>query len=401
MKIKFYGRVFVGLIIISLFILPIFTYAQKQKIRVVVENASIRSKPSMESEVIGTSSEGIVFEVEKKIGEWYEIKFASRVGVMITGYIHEMLVELEREVPEPERRVAPPPRKEAVQPPPPPQFARRPREFKRFNIFLYALIPIYSLSETTEWSDSWSFQYLSRVNEGGKVTLDNREMGGGGVGLVFMFTKNFGIEGRLDTMGGNVWNTSSFYVDWTWSAAVGGGTYSEDFTYDSIEGEVDMSPISINLYARFPMGRNFIPYVSGGLTFFIGNFVAETDMGDAASWYFMTWPYETQYVDWFTYKYWIGDPLNGIGGNIGAGLAMHLSRTFSINMETRYFIGPTKSFKWEIERGREYWSLNHNFQAPDDFLDWAEELMSEVPVKVKTSFPSINIGLNIGFNFGI
>jgi len=358
MTTKFYGRAFVSLIIISLFILPTFTHAQKQKIRVVVEHATIRLKPNMESEVIGTPPVGSVFDAEKKIGEWYEVRFASRVGVMLTGYVHEMFVELEKEVPKPERRVAPPPRREAVQPPPPPpQFPRRPEEFKQFSIFLSGNIPIYSQSVTTDWSDSWSYQYLSSVNEEGTVTLDSKQsIPGFGGGFVFMFTQNFGIEGRIDFMSGKVENTASYYyVDWTWSAAAGGGSWSEELStddgdYDVTQKKMWLMPISINLHARFPVDTNFIPYISGGLSIFTGKFSAATDMGSAGSWYFEDWPDWEQYIDWFTFQYTIEEKINGIGGNIGAGLAIQLSPGVSVNMEARYFIGPTKSFAWVLER---------------------------------------------------
>jgi len=403
MKIKFYGRAFVSLVIISLFILPTFTHAQKQKIRVVVENATIRLKPNMENEVIGTPPVGSVFEAERKIGEWYEIRFASRVGVTLTGYVHEMFVELEKEVPKPERRVAPPPRREAVQPPPPPPpFPRRPEEFKRFSIFLSGNIPIYSQSVTTDWSDSWSWQYLSSVDEGGSVTLDSKSsIPGFGGGFVVMFTQNFGIEGRIDYMSGKVENSADYYVDWTWSAAAGGGSWSEELStedgdYDVTQKTMRLMPISINLYARFPTDTNFIPYVSGGLSIFTGEFSAATDMGDSASWYYEILPWWYQYIDWFTYQYTIEEKINGIGGNIGAGLAIQLSPGVSVNMEARYFIGPTKSYEWVLER-RTYETLDYGFEGSDNFLDYAEELMNESPVEVKTSFPSFNIGVRIEF----
>jgi hypothetical protein len=37
-----------------------------------------------------------VFEVREKVGEWYRVDFMSKVGVLVTGYIHEMFVEEDR-----------------------------------------------------------------------------------------------------------------------------------------------------------------------------------------------------------------------------------------------------------------------------------------------------------------
>lgn len=402
MKTKFYRKAFVSLIIILLFILPTFTHAQKRKIRVVVEHATIRLKPNMESEVIGTPPVGSVFDAERKIGEWYEVRFESRVGVTLTGYVHEMFVELEKEVLKPKGRVAPPTRREPVQPPPPPQFPRSPEEFKRFSIFLSGNIPIYSQSVTTDWSDSWGWEYLSVVNEEGTVTLDSKQsIPGFGGGFVFMFTQNFGIEARIDFMSGKVENTASYYVDWTWSpGADGGGGWAELSTdegdYDVTKKTMRLMPASINLYARFPVDSNLIPYISGGLSIFTGKFSAATDMGSAGSWYYEIYPDWEQYIDWFTFQYTIEEKINGIGGNLGAGLAIQLSPGVSVNMEARYFIGPDKSFTWVLERNT-YRSVDFYFEASDDFLNYAEELMKEVPVEVKTSFPSFNLGVIINF----
>jgi hypothetical protein len=80
-------------LIIAIFILPFIGRAEEQKVKVVVEKASIRLEPSMESEIIASPDVGTIYDVEKKIGEWYEIKFYSKIGVLITGYIHQMFVE--------------------------------------------------------------------------------------------------------------------------------------------------------------------------------------------------------------------------------------------------------------------------------------------------------------------
>jgi hypothetical protein len=74
------------------------TEAGTQKIRVAVEDATIRSAPDMTSRVIDTPAFGSVFDVREKVGEWYRVDYLSRVGVVVTGYVHEMFVEEEREI---------------------------------------------------------------------------------------------------------------------------------------------------------------------------------------------------------------------------------------------------------------------------------------------------------------
>jgi opacity protein-like surface antigen len=88
-----YGMLVMSIFVIALFISPVCTRADTQKITVMVQNASIRLKPDMGSEVIGEPSIGTMFETVQKVGSWYEIKYRTEIGVMITGYIHEMFVQ--------------------------------------------------------------------------------------------------------------------------------------------------------------------------------------------------------------------------------------------------------------------------------------------------------------------
>lgn len=98
MKNKIKGKIFP--IFIFLLVLPAIVHAQKQTIEVVVEKAEIRAEPNMKAEIIETPSVGSIFEVERKAGDWYEIKFTSKLGITFTGYIHKKYVKVLGEVPE-------------------------------------------------------------------------------------------------------------------------------------------------------------------------------------------------------------------------------------------------------------------------------------------------------------
>jgi opacity protein-like surface antigen len=74
---------------------PGFVLAQKQKIKVTTEGATIRVKPDAASEVMAAPEVGTVYEVEAKIEDWFEIKITTDLGVTVTGYIHSMYVETE------------------------------------------------------------------------------------------------------------------------------------------------------------------------------------------------------------------------------------------------------------------------------------------------------------------
>ncbi|MDD8030480.1 MAG: SH3 domain-containing protein [Acidobacteriota bacterium] len=64
------------------------------RIRVVTEQANIRVKPDIGSEMIFQVPQGTELEAEKKEGEWYLVNFDKPDGSKGRGYVHESLVEV-------------------------------------------------------------------------------------------------------------------------------------------------------------------------------------------------------------------------------------------------------------------------------------------------------------------
>lgn len=108
------GKIKTVLILTCMMLIFAIAYADIIKIKIVAENASIRFKPDIMSDVIETVPVGKEFEAEEKIGEWFKIKFSSRLGVLITGYIHERFVKVESEAIEPEKKAIQKPEKPVV-----------------------------------------------------------------------------------------------------------------------------------------------------------------------------------------------------------------------------------------------------------------------------------------------
>jgi hypothetical protein len=94
------------------------------RVKVIIDNANVRSRPELEADILEIVAKGAVFEVIEKTGPWYAIKWGTdESGKTITGYIHESMVELiGGAVPE----LQPAPEPPAAEPPPPP--ARKPSE---------------------------------------------------------------------------------------------------------------------------------------------------------------------------------------------------------------------------------------------------------------------------------
>jgi len=66
----------------------------KFKVKVVTEQANIRIKPDIGSEMLLQVPEGTELEAEKKEGEWFLVIFEKADGTRARGYVHESLVEV-------------------------------------------------------------------------------------------------------------------------------------------------------------------------------------------------------------------------------------------------------------------------------------------------------------------
>ena len=110
-----------GFIVLAL---PCFAQIPRQ-VKVIIDNANIRSKPELNAELLDIASKGALFEVIEKAGDWYAIKLGEdQGGSAVYGYIHVSMVEQigvtglkPQAVREPEP--APPP--QVQEPAPPPQ----------------------------------------------------------------------------------------------------------------------------------------------------------------------------------------------------------------------------------------------------------------------------------------
>lgn len=62
-------------------------------VKVKVATANVRAKPDLMAPVISRASQGALFEVQNKIGTWYEIQVVDNAGNIVTGYINQDVVE--------------------------------------------------------------------------------------------------------------------------------------------------------------------------------------------------------------------------------------------------------------------------------------------------------------------
>jgi len=96
---KLRKKIILPFVLLAILLLIGNAEAAKFKLRVTVTAANIRLKPSLESNVISKAPRGATLNAEEKIGEWYKIKLPpDEQGIVLTGYIHQSIVEVVEEI---------------------------------------------------------------------------------------------------------------------------------------------------------------------------------------------------------------------------------------------------------------------------------------------------------------
>lgn len=91
---KTVGVLIIIVLVVGLFSLSLQAQVKKFRVRVVTEQANIRVKPDISSEMLFQIPEGTELEAEKKEGEWFLVVFDRADGTKGRGYVHESLVEV-------------------------------------------------------------------------------------------------------------------------------------------------------------------------------------------------------------------------------------------------------------------------------------------------------------------
>jgi opacity protein-like surface antigen len=378
-------------VLIGALALPLL--AQGTKVKVVVENASLRLKPSLDSEAIEESIPlNTVLTSDNKVGEWYEVKYESQVGVTLIGYIHEMYVEvLVEEAAQPPAQEAERPRLREARPPEP----LLPAEYgqKKMEIFLGGGLGFGSLLNS---STDYEYHFgkvgvLDYMDEEGQVNHSAGGPPGLGFSLANFFSGGFGLRLRVDfNFSQNLTGDSSYSVNWKfWDR----GPDTEPDQWD-LTGSLSIIPVSLNAVYKFDLGK-FSPYISAGPTFFLAKLKIDTTIGLADTWTFEEGGTLWRTIDYFAIPAYVDQSLNGIGFNFGAGLDVALSPNFGLTLDMAYFIKGNTEVAWSFRPGSYdanidpnwYWELSQ--EDLDIILDYIP------PLTVKQSFFKILVGLKI------
>lgn len=363
------ARALIGFILVFLLVCPFSVQAQTQKIRVVVKNASIRLSPSMDSEVLRKPNIGAVFDVVKKVDEWYEVKFTSTVGVEITGYIHEMFVELMQTEVVPEREPE-------IRQPVEVEVQREPPAYPKSEVMLSFRYPFgYSLNETSVYSTTWGpYVELQSVSE--SVSIGHQLKGPLGFGVAFnqLLFGGLGIQVRFDMNTKDMItddSLSGYTLNFNWY-----GRSTSTFTDEwPVTGEISLMILSLNLsYKALGLGM-IAPHISAGVSYFTGSMLVETNNAIAGTW--INWDTLMQYIDWWAVPFEIDSKISSIGFNAGAGIDIILMPNLALTLGARYYYASEIQEHWQLFAGS-YDSTNYiaSWDISQEIVDHIQENIS-------------------------
>jgi opacity protein-like surface antigen len=378
-------------VLITALALPLL--AQGAKLKVVVDNASLRIRPSLDSEAIEESIPlNTVLTSENKVGEWYEVRYKSRAGVTLIGYIHEMYVEvLVEEAPRtPALEAERPPVREARRPEP---LAFEEYGQKKTAIFFGGGLGFgSSLNSSTDYSYNWGMTGpLDYMDEVGQVSHSAAGPKGLGFSLAYFFSGGLGLSLRVDlNFSQKLTGDSAYELTWEWWDR---GPYTDQASWD-FTGNLSVVPISLNAVYKFGTGI-FSPYISAGPTFFLGKLKIDTTLGLGDTWTYLEGGILWRYIDYFAIPAYVDQSLNGIGFNVGAGVDIALSPNFVLTLDTAYFFKGKTEVAWSYTPGSYDANIN-----PEWYWDLSQDdlnsLLDNIPlITVNLSHFKILAGLKI------
>ncbi|MFQ6083359.1 MAG: OmpW family outer membrane protein [Candidatus Aminicenantia bacterium] len=271
--------------IILLLSLAVVSHAADLKVRIIVDKASIRLKPDLTSQIIAQVPLGTILQAERKTGEWYKVNLPpNERGFIVSGYIHQSIVEeIVEKIPEEKPLVAPPP-----VPPPPALQVYVPKKVEIGPKSGIGIRAGYAMPSEEKYGSGLKY----------------------GANFCFGITKNIAIELSGLRFQSNV----------------------EEDPEALSKGKLSAIPIQLSIQGRFPINNQFVPYVLGGAGYYLNSFTFDEDLTDA----------------WDALGFDIEEKVeNTTGFHFGAGIDYFFTDNIALNADIRYCIVKTKG-SWTI-----------------------------------------------------
>ncbi len=252
-------------------------YKIPKNLRVIAVKAGIRAEPDRESQVIHEVSSSTKFLAIGKTGEWYRVDLPpDKEGIILSGYIHENLVEeIVEEIKEAPKikemkpKVAPSPRKKID----------RPVRIRTGPKSCIGVNAGYTITQEDNYSEE--------INYGGNFCLGIIE---------YLSLEVSGLRFQND-VGGSFEGLS--------------------------KGKLTVLPIQLSIQARLPVTRRFVPYIQGGGGYYLNSFALDGEI--SATWDALGFDVEEKIK-------------NSFGYHFGAGLDFFITEKIAISADFKYCI---------------------------------------------------------------
>ena len=320
------------------------------KVKVTVFRGNVRSAPSSDADVIVTAERDRVFDVIKKVGEWYLVALPDNKQ----GYLSAMIVveigEDGKPVPAPVPAVAPTASQRPADQPVPPASAQAAGPFSKMELSLFGGYASTFKMGPANYYAEWYADHLTDVQESTDISVPAK---GGlfyGGSFTYFFSPNFGVQVAGGYLSPSVATTSDFTFSGTWDSTAGGASFNQSASWTG-KSSLSATVISLDAVGRF--GEGSLAYsLFGGLTLFRCSFQASGTVGYGVTWEQQAGDAVYQNVDALPIPAEI--PMTswtGIGFNLGLGFSYQLSSGLALSLEARYFDGGLKNLSWTFTPG--------------------------------------------------
>lgn len=306
------------------------------KVKVTVNSANVRLKPSLESAVIGKAKRGEVLRVLKKNQDWYFVSLPPGEKGIVSGYIHRSVVrEISEEVaPQKETKVEPEkkpviPEKKQAQPP----ASSRQKELQALQParkkFFIRIGGGYA-SKSYSYDRSWSF---SLYHEDGQVG-ENYNIDSSGaafdIGIGFFFFRNIGVEASFVPASGKTTGSFSSTFPHPFYFNLG-----REKTWEKNDLKYSASEFNLNIIFSHPLFSKLHIYITGGGTYFAG---VKIENLKVVNWSETGYPYLDLSItpEYATYS------KNCFGFNGAGGIDFYLKENIGLNLNVRYSTGEAR-----------------------------------------------------------
>jgi len=265
--------------------------ALPERIRVIRENAVVRSAPDGNARLIRELPSGMVLRCQSQSGDWYEVLLPSAAGGRASSaYIH-------RDAVEPLGATGTAPVTPAV------QDKRRSQRRAR---------PVAPTPKAPHPQSASGGKLQAGIRAGYSMMTD-AQFGGG---LAFGAVLGYALSSKL-------------------GVEVSGILYQSEVTGDPdglSDGKLGVTALQLSLKGSFPLNDKMTPYAVGGVNYHLNSF--SLDDGPAAEWEALGFSVEES-VD------------SGIGFHAGLGLDYSLQPQLIVNLDVRYILA-TGTGTWKL-----------------------------------------------------